>query len=144
MDRVKPLYYVKVIWQLNKILVIMNRKYHNHKLQTKVRKEVKIRKQYNQVPHLTQDTTWESNKNTISITNKSLEFSPFPAGDHKSAMNRRKGMRNTKHKTQKTKMIHKRSTPLERSVKIFYWGGGGLNPFHVANLTISSDVDLDT
>ena len=24
-------------------------------------------KRYNQVPHLTQDTTWESNKNTINI-----------------------------------------------------------------------------
>ena len=36
----------------------------------KVRKTTKIRKQYNQVPHLTQDTTWESNKNTINITNK--------------------------------------------------------------------------
>ena len=29
----------------------------------KVRKEAKIRKRYNQVPHLTQDTTRESNKN---------------------------------------------------------------------------------
>ena len=28
----------------------------------KVRKTAKIRKRYNQVPHLTQDTTWESNK----------------------------------------------------------------------------------
>ena len=28
----------------------------------KVRKEAKIRERYNQVPHLTQDTTWESNK----------------------------------------------------------------------------------
>ena len=33
----------------------------------KVRKTAKIRKRYNQVPHLTQDTTWESNKNTINI-----------------------------------------------------------------------------
>ena len=31
----------------------------------KVRKHGKIRNQYNQVPHLTQDTTWESNKITI-------------------------------------------------------------------------------
>ena len=31
---------------------------------------------------------------------------------------RRDEMRNTRHKTQ---MIHKRSTALERSVKIFYW-----------------------
>ena len=33
----------------------------------KVRKRAKIRKRYNQVPHLTQDTTWESNNNTINI-----------------------------------------------------------------------------
>ena len=51
----------------------------------KVRKTAKIRKRYNQVPHLTQDTTWESNKNTINITNRSQEISPFPAGDHKAA-----------------------------------------------------------
>ena len=31
----------------------------------KVRKATKIRNQYNQVSHLTQDTTWESDKNTI-------------------------------------------------------------------------------
>ena len=31
----------------------------------KVRKMAKIRNRYNQVLHLTQDTTWESNKNTI-------------------------------------------------------------------------------
>ena len=31
----------------------------------KVRKGAKIRNRYNQVPHLTQDTTWESNKNTV-------------------------------------------------------------------------------
>ena len=41
--------------------------------------------------------------------------SPFPAGDHKAAMNRRNSI-----KTQDTitQMIHKRSTALERSVKI--------------------------
>ena len=59
---------------------------------------------YNQVPHLTQDTTWKSDKNT-NIAKKSQEVSPFPAGDHKAAMNRRENM----------------STALERSVKIFYW-----------------------
>ena len=31
----------------------------------KVRKTAKIRNRYNQVPHLTQDTTWESDKITI-------------------------------------------------------------------------------
>ena len=50
----------------------------------KVRKSAKIVKRYNQVPHLTQDTTWKSNKNTINITNKSQAV-------HKS-------MRNTRHK----------------------------------------------
>ena len=64
----------------------------------KVRKTAKIRKRYNLVPHLTQGTTWESNKNSINITNKSQEASPFPAGDHKAAMNIRDSMRNTRHK----------------------------------------------
>ena len=31
----------------------------------KVRKGAKISNRYNQVPHLTQDTTWESDKNII-------------------------------------------------------------------------------
>ena len=39
-----------------------------------VRKTAKIRKWYNQVPHLTQDTTWESNKNTINISNVRLSI----------------------------------------------------------------------
>ena len=83
----------------------------------KVRKEEKIRKQYNQVPHLTNDTTWESNNNTINITNKRQEVSAFLAGYHKAATNRRKSMRNTRHK--KIQMIYKRSTALERPVKLF-------------------------
>ena len=84
-----------------------------------------IRKRYKQVPHLTQDTTRESNKNTIKITNKSQEVSPFAAGDHKAAMYRRESMRNTK-----TKNDPQRNTVLERSVKYFIvtkeippWGG---------------------
>ena len=32
---------------------------------SKVRKQAKIRNRYNQVPHLTLNTTWESDKNTI-------------------------------------------------------------------------------
>ena len=42
----------------------------------KVRKTARIRNRYNQVQHLSQDTTWESNKITINITNKSQEASP--------------------------------------------------------------------
>ena len=64
----------------------------------KVRKAAKIGNRYNQVPHLTEDTTWESYKTQLNITNKSKEVSPFPAGNHKAAMNRTKSMKNTRHK----------------------------------------------
>ena len=64
----------------------------------KVTKTTKIKIRYNQVPNLTQDTTRESNKKTINITNKSQEVSPFPAGDHKAAMDRRESNTNTRHK----------------------------------------------
>ena len=33
------------------------------------KKDGKDQEGYNQVPHLTKDTTWESNKNTINIHN---------------------------------------------------------------------------
>ena len=69
-----------------------------HDSVNKVSKKAKIRKRYNQVTHLTQDTTWKSDKNTINITNKSQEASPFAAGDHKAAMNRCESMTNTNHK----------------------------------------------
>ena len=62
------------------------------------RKTARIRNQYSQVPHLSQDTKWESNKIILNITNKSQEVSPFPPGDHKTAMNWRKSMTNTRHK----------------------------------------------
>ena len=56
---------------------------------SKLRKNAKIRNWYNQVPHLTQDITWESDKNTRKhLTQESQEVSPFPAGDHKAATNR--------------------------------------------------------
>ena len=40
-------------------------------------------------------------KSQIGITNKSQEVSPFPAGDHKAAMNIRENMtrKHDKHKT---------------------------------------------
>ena len=56
----------------------------------------KIRNQYNQVPHLTPDTTWEKDK--ITIRHHNQEVSSFPAGDHKAAMTRRESMTHTKHK----------------------------------------------
>ena len=60
-----------------------------------------IRNQYNQVPHLTQDTTLESDKTHINITKKNQEVSPFLAGDQKAAMNRRESMTNNTNDPQK-------------------------------------------
>ena len=45
----------------------------------KVGKVAKIRNQYNQVPHLTQDTTWESDKNTIKHQKQEPRGQPFPS-----------------------------------------------------------------
>ena len=64
----------------------------------KVSKEANIRNRYKQVPHLTKDTTWESDENKIKHNIQELQdASPFPAGDHKAAMNRQESMTNTKH-----------------------------------------------
>ena len=67
----------------------------------KVRKGAKIRNQYNQVPHLTQDTNRKVTNSQLDVTNKSQEVSPSPAGDHKAHINRRT-QRHSKHKTENT------------------------------------------
>ena len=72
----------------------------------KVSKGAKIRNQYNQVPHLTQDTNGKVTNSQLDTTNESTEVSPFPAGDHKAHINRR-AQRHSKHKTEQK---HKRST----------------------------------
>ena len=78
----------------------------------KVSKKAKIRNRYNQVPHLTQDTIWESVKNTQK--QESQEASPFPAGDHKAVMNRQESMTNINNK-----MIHKEAPPWNGQYNIF-------------------------
>ena len=81
-----------------------------------VRKKAKIRNRYNQIPHLTQDIIWESDRNTRKYhIQESQKVSPFPAGDHKAARKRQGSMTITKHKYKKK--IHKRSTTFEWSVK---------------------------
>ena len=56
--------------------------------QLKTRKKAKIRNQYNQVPHLIQNTSFESDKNTRNYHMKeSKEVSPFPPGDRKAGCN---------------------------------------------------------
>ena len=71
----------------------------------KVSKGAKIRNQYNQVPHLTQDTNGKVTNSQFETTNESQEVSPFPAGDHKAHINRR----SQRHSKLRQK-IHKRST----------------------------------
>ena len=105
----------------------------------KVRKMANIRKRYNQVPHLTLGTTWESNKNTINITTKSQEVSSFPAGDHKAAMNRSESMRNTRHKNTNDPQKKYRLGTVSKNILL-----EGLNRFNGANLTLRSDLDQDT
>ena len=99
----------------------------------------KIRNRYSQVPHLTQDTTWECNKTTINITNKSQEVSTFPAGDHKAAMNRPKSMTITDINNTNDPQKKYRLGMVSKNILL-----EGLNRFHSANLTLSSDVDQDT
>ena len=101
-------------------------------------KKAKIRNRHNQVPHLTQDIEWESDKITRKRhIQESPEVSPFPAGDHKATRNRQ----NKTPRTKATKKIHKRRPALERSVRKLL---AGLNQFYGANLTRNSDVDKDT
>ena len=53
----------------------------------KARKKANIRNRYNQVPHLTQDTTRESDKITIKqYIQDSQQVSSFPAGVYKAAI----------------------------------------------------------
>ena len=55
---------------------------------SKKKNAVKISNHFNQVPHLTQDTTWGSEKkHNQKITSQSQDVSPFPAGDLKAATN---------------------------------------------------------
>ena len=68
----------------------------------KVSKGAKIRNQYNQVPHLTQDTNGKVTNSQSDTTNESQEVSPFPAGNHRAHTSIR-AQRHSKHKTEKHK-----------------------------------------
>ena len=48
----------------------------------KVSKGAKIRTQYNQEPHPTQDTNGKVTNSQLDTQNQSQEVSPFPAGEH--------------------------------------------------------------
>ena len=76
----------------------------------KISKCAQIGNQYNKVPHLTQDTNGIVTNSQLYNTNESQEGSPFPAGDHKALINRRK---NIKYPQKKYR--------LGTVSKIFYW-----------------------
>ena len=62
----------------------------------------------------------------MNITNKSQEVSPFPAGGHKAAMNRRESMINTRHKS---------TNGPQKKYRL-----EGLNRFHSVNLTLDAGI----
>ena len=58
-------------------------------LSVRISKGAKIKNRYNQVPHLTQDTSGDVTNSQLDTTNESQEVSPFPAGHHKGIANTR-------------------------------------------------------
>ena len=91
------------------------------------------------MPNLTQDTDGKETTLQLDITNESQVASPFEADDHKAAMNRRKSMRNTRHKNTNDPQKQYRLGTFSKNILL-----EGLNRFHGANLNLSSDVDPDT
>ena len=85
-----------------------------------VRTATKIRNRYNQVLHLTHDTTWESDKNTFIQQKQEPRGQSFP--NRLPQGSNEQTRKYDKPKTQITQMIHKRSIALERSVKYFTRG----------------------
>ena len=84
-----------------------------------VRKQAKIKNQYNQVLHLTQDTAWESDKKTTRKHHiqESHEASPFPTDDHKPARNRHGIMAKTNTNNQKAPQKKHRLGMVSKSVR---------------------------
>ena len=97
---------------------ILSRKISNT---IKESKGAKIRNRYNQVPHLTQDTNGKVTNSQLHVdtTNESQEVSLFPAGDHKTHINRC-AQRHSKHKTEKNIKDPQKKYLLGTASKIFY------------------------
>ena len=89
-------------------------------MRSKESKGAKIRNQYNQVPHLTQDTNGKMTNSQLDTANESQEVIPIPAGDHKAHINRRtQNIANTRqNKNIKDPQMKYR---LGTVSKIFYW-----------------------
>ena len=54
-------------------------------MQRKVGKEAKFGIRYNQLPYLTLETIWESDKYTKTLNTGEPRSQPFLAGEHKAA-----------------------------------------------------------
>ena len=68
----------------------------------------RIRNPFNQTPHPTQDTIWESDKNTRRHhIHESQEVSPFPAGDHKAAKRRQDSKKQKKNNKKDPQQKHR-------------------------------------
>ena len=90
--------------------------------------KAKIRNQYNQVPQLTRDTIWESDKNTIKHNTQEIqEVSHF--------------LGCKEQQRQKWKGSTKEAPPWNGQQKQIL---EGLNMFNGTNLTLSSGVDQYT
>ena len=79
----------------------------------------------------------ESSKNAINITSKSQDISPFPAGDHRAAMNRRESKKNKRHKTTNDSQKKYRIGTVSKNNLL-----EGLNHLHDANVTLSLSSEI--
>ena len=96
--------------------VDLSRVCHMIGLQILVRKRAKIRNRYNQVPHLTQDTTRESDKHTIKHHKREPRGQPFPSR-WPQGINR--PMR--KHNKHKTEIPANKKTLWKRCDNVLIW-----------------------
>ena len=120
-------YVFKIVRFGSKICIVSIKYLSKRSIICKVSKGAKIRKRYNQVPHLTQDTNGKVLNSQLNTTNESQEVSPFPAGDHRAHINRR-SQRHSKHKTEQHKRSTKEVPPWNGQLNILH---EGLNQFHL-------------
>ena len=78
------------------------------RMQCKVGKEAKFCIRYTQIPHLTLDTIWESDKYTKTLNTGEPNSQPFPSRCPQGCMTQTRQYSKDKHIK-----IHKRNTTLE-------------------------------
>ena len=72
--------------------------------------------------------------------NQTSQVSPFPAGGHKAAANRRESMKTQEMNSTNEPQKEYRLGTVSKNILL-----EGLNQFHSANLTLNSDVwEIDT